>query len=71
MKATPKQDLETLKAGKPYLRSILAFLIYMRFGSIPDKDEGMGEKPLQGAYALADYFLNQLKKDVEHPEGDA
>jgi hypothetical protein len=50
-------DLETPKQGKPYIRSILAVLFKLRFGSMWDKDD---------CYKQADLFVKQLEDDVRY-----
>ncbi len=47
-------DLDTLKDAKPFLRSILAFLVYLRYAS-----------PYDTCYAKADSFIAQLEADLE------
>jgi hypothetical protein len=48
-------DLEAIREARPYLRSAIALLIYLRFGA----------EPLPQIYETADQFLDQLEKDVE------
>ena len=50
-------DLKVLTEGKPFIRSVLAFLIYLRFGRTEIKNTPM-------CYAQADDFINQLEKDL-------
>ncbi len=47
-------DKDTLEAGKPYLRSILAFLLYLRYENMH----------IATAYTTADEFIGQLEIDV-------
>jgi hypothetical protein len=53
-----ESDREALEAGLPYIRSILAFLVFIRFGH-PQQPGVVDE-----AYQRADEFISQLKKDV-------
>ncbi len=54
MKNRP-DDLEMLQDAKPFLRSILAFLLYLRFG----------QNTTEAGYPMADYFLSRLEADLE------
>lgn len=56
MKQEIESDLETLQKGKPYLRSIVALVLHLRFGSM---------LTVQDAYVKADMFLKQLERDVK------
>ena len=56
-------DLEVLRQARPYVRSVLAFLIYLRNG---EKLNG-----LTAAYLKADEFLGHLHDDVEKAESHA
>ncbi len=47
-------DLEMLQEAKPFLRSILAFLVNLRY-----------EQTVEESYAEADMFLAQLEADLE------
>lgn len=49
-------DLKEFNRAKPLIRSIVAFLVYLRFG---------GEIEVAATYAKTDEFLSQLKKDIE------
>lgn len=52
-----KEDIEVLKQARPYLRSLLAFIIYLRWGKYPhDK---------KFAYREADEFVRDLEQEVE------
>lgn len=51
-----KDDLEVLKAGKPYLRGVLAFITYIRFGS---------SRAVDDCYMTADKFIKQLETDIK------
>lgn len=55
MKAT---DLEVLRNGRPYLRGILAFLGYLRFGA-------SSHFTMDDHYKNADCFIDRLKEDIE------
>ena len=59
-----KSDLETLAAGKPFIRSILAFLLYLRFGG-PTTSAKPCNYNIGEAYCEADHFLDNLEKDVQ------
>lgn len=50
-----EMDLETLKQAKPYIRSILAFLLKLR---VPTN-------PATSCYCDADDFISQLERDVK------
>lgn len=52
-----KEDIEVLNQGLPYIRSILAFAIYLRYGAA-------SADTIQRCYIHADVFIDQLKKDV-------
>lgn len=52
MKTNRKDDLEILENGLPFIRSLVAFLIYLRFG---------GDRH----YEMADRFIEQLKQDLQ------
>ena len=54
-------DEEVLKKGLPYVRSILAFCCFMKFGG--DMKDG-----IFSGYKMADVFINQLKKDLKEAE---
>jgi len=60
---TKSTDLATLQKARPYLRSAMAFMLYLRFGA-GHKEGSMGIK-IQRAYDLANEFLNELTADVE------
>jgi hypothetical protein len=51
-----KDDLDILKEGKPFILGILAFLVYLRFGST---------KSVDNCYAVADKFIRKLETDLE------
>ena len=51
-----KADLETLKQGKPYIRSILAVVFKLRFG-LWDVTQ---------CYTQADVFIKKLEEDVKY-----
>lgn len=57
-------DREVLKNARPFIRSIAAFLLYLRFGGPPTANHqcnySIGE-----AHAEADTFLDRLDKDLE------
>lgn len=52
--AMAEANIETLKAARPYMRSALAFIIWMK----------TGDTSLEISYLTADHFLNTLQKDV-------
>lgn len=52
-------DLKTLQEARPYIRSALAFLVFMRLG-ICENDAQY--------YETADVFLNQLERDLRGEE---
>ena len=52
-----KDDLERLAEIRPYLRSALAFLLYMRIG------HQVGA--FDNAYSIADAFLARFIDDIE------
>lgn len=50
-----ENDLDTIEQGKPYIRSIVALLIYLA-----------GRKGTVGeSYKTADIFIDQMDKDVD------
>ena len=49
-----------VKRGTPYLRSVMAFIIFLRYEH--GQKQSVGVAPY---YEAADEFLRQLKKDVE------
>lgn len=51
-KPSPQYDLAVLAQARPYIRTIAAFLIYLRYG-----DDVNG-------YQMADEFIDQLKQDM-------
>lgn len=51
-----EKDLETLEQAKPYIRSILAFILKLRMGSTWGEDT---------CYKTADSFIRQLEYDVK------
>jgi hypothetical protein len=53
-----KEDQEMLAAGRPYLRSVLAFLLRMRDGRMPVREN------VEPFYQEADCFLNRLNRDL-------
>lgn len=55
MKENRKADLETLRAARPYLRSGLAFIVWLVRRDIP----------LEEAPEWADSFLDTLEQDLE------
>lgn len=50
-----KADVEELRKARPYIRSVLAFLIYMRYEGAPS----------DMSYRIADAFIDQLAADLE------
>lgn len=53
-------DLDVLQAAKPFVRSILAFILFIRFAQ-----PGTNEKELVNAsYDTADTFINKLENDI-------
>lgn len=53
-----QEDLDTLKKGTPYIRSILAFLLHLRFGGSTEN--------ISTNYRTADFYIKQLTKDVKN-----
>jgi hypothetical protein len=51
-------DLAVLQQARPYIRSTLAFLLYLRNGIGSD----LGE-----IYSIADQFIEVLEHDMENP----
>jgi len=49
-------DKEILLKAQPYLRTALAFILYLRFGPGESKDD---------CYKAANLFLDRLYKDVK------
>lgn len=47
------QDLRDFEEAKPYLRSALAFLAYLRRDTV------------EGCYEIADLFLSKLEEDLK------
>jgi hypothetical protein len=56
-----EEDLATLKQATPYVRSALAFLLFMRFGLFKGVTP---EDAVAQCYAGADMFLQRLHKDL-------
>jgi hypothetical protein len=54
MSANREEDKATLEEARPFIRSILAFSIYLRYSA-----------KTQDCYGLADEFIDQLKKDLD------
>ena len=54
-----EEELVILQRYRPYLRSALAFIIYLRY------EHGQKDVGVCLYYNAADEFLHQLKKDVE------
>jgi hypothetical protein len=48
--------LEELELGAPYVRSIVAFALFLRFGPMLTIDN---------CYRQADEFMKQLKEDIQ------
>lgn len=48
---------EVFKAAKPFIRTALAFMVYLRYGS------GL-MSPIKAAYGEADQFMEQLQDDL-------
>jgi hypothetical protein len=48
-------DLKMLEEGKPFIRSIAAFIVYLRYGST---------WPVDTCYKKADEFIGKLKDDL-------
>ncbi len=56
--------LETLEEARPFIRSIVAFVAYLRFSSgMVHPSAGPN---LDRYYMIADAFVNRLKGDVEN-----
>lgn len=54
-----KDDLELVTAATPLIRGVLAFLVYLRFGTM---------REIEACYETADQFVNRLKADLEKAE---
>ena len=48
-------SVEEIKQARPIIRSVLAFLVFMRTGRTPE----------DGAYRVADEFLDELESDLD------
>lgn len=68
MKHDRQDDLDTLDKGRPYLRSTLAFLVYLRFGRRADSRLVTVDAEMAVAYATADGFIGKLTGDMERAE---
>lgn len=55
MKVDHTEDLKTLEQGEAFVRSVLAFLLYLRFGSAREIDN---------CYVTSDKFIKKLKEDL-------
>lgn len=55
MPTNKEVDLETLKQGRPYIRSILAVVFKIRFSTWDTTQ----------CYTQADVFIKQLERDVK------
>lgn len=55
MPTNKEVDLATLKQGKPYIRSVLAFILRLRFGNWD----------VSNCYTTADVFITQLERDIK------
>ena len=55
-------DLEDLKQAEPFVRSALAFMLFLRFGAPGAVRQ---EVSFNFCYELADLFLASLKTDLE------
>jgi hypothetical protein len=59
-----QDDREILKNARPFIRSIAAFLLYLRFGGPPTANHqcnyNIGE-----AHAEADSFIDRLEMDLD------
>jgi hypothetical protein len=53
-----EMEIDELKRARPYLRSVLAFLVYLRFGP------GLEPHPFIDCYEAADHFLMVLRNDL-------
>lgn len=54
-----EEELAVLKQARPYIRSLLAFILHIKFaGEVDDWSEEM-------AYEEADRFIRQLENDVK------
>lgn len=52
-------DIETLQAGKPVIRGILAFLLHLRFAPMQEIKE---------SYRQADIFIKELEEDMKYKQ---
>jgi hypothetical protein len=50
-------DLEVFEQARPYIRSVLAFLVLLRFGEFPTRPNT--------PYEVADTFLDRLRTDIQ------
>lgn len=68
MRHAKQDDMETLAQATPYLRSALAFLVYLRFGKRADSHLVTVDAEMAVAYATADGFIGKLTGDMERAE---
>jgi hypothetical protein len=54
------EDLEVIRQARPYVRSILAFVAFLRWGR--------EKRDAAFCYEMADVFLDQLRADVKKQE---
>lgn len=54
-------DLEDLKQARPYIRSVVALALYLRFGG---SFAGKPTPTVDDCYRAADLFVDQLEADV-------
>jgi len=60
MKESRESYLKTLAQGEPFLKSILAFFIFLRFGGI-----GNSGPCIDDAHLTANKFIKRLKDDLK------
>jgi hypothetical protein len=56
-------DREILKNARPFIRSVAAFLLYLRFGG-PATANHQCNYNIGEAHVEADHFLDRLDKDL-------
>ena len=62
------ESLEALKEARPYLRSAVALVVYLRYGQMtgrPQVAELEAVPDLSAVYATADAFLDCLENDMK------
>lgn len=59
-----EEDRENLAEARPYIRSVVALVLFMRFART-DESPRTEQDLVDAAYVTADRFLAQLEKDLE------